>query len=190
MDAPGTRLQGASVSGVSRGRSAAPSPEPSGAAPTAPARRSPRPSSARRCSRPLPATASTAASAVWERRCLDMLMCSSLPPIDGAGLQGRRIRGVVGGDSRVRLASGRTAGNATRHGGGPSTMGRPATARLPSQAVRPDVADLRWGRYAPVDHRCQEKVVLLCCRCCQALFTLFFFPLLFLCGAVFYRTHV
>ena len=33
-------------------------------------------------------------------------------------------------------------------------------------------------------------VVLLCCRCCQALFTLFFFPLLFLCGAVFYRTHV
>jgi len=79
----------------------------------------------------------------------------------GGKPQGRRIRGAVGGDSCVRLTSGRTDGNAKRHGGGPSTMGRPATARppaVPSSPVPP------WrtsdgGRYAPVDHGWSRKYV-------------------------------
>src|SRR5947209_5299495 len=66
MAAPGSRLHGASDNGASagcasvRGSAAAPVKDPSGAAPIAPARMTPRPSSARRSSNPLPATATMA----------------------------------------------------------------------------------------------------------------------------------
>src|SRR5438309_7132229 len=64
MAAPGSRLHGASDNGASagcasvRGSAAAPVKDPSGAVPIAPARMTPRPSSARRSSKPLPATVS------------------------------------------------------------------------------------------------------------------------------------
>jgi hypothetical protein len=69
-------------------------------------------------------------------------MCASLPaPRGGSGPPDRRMRGVVGGNSRVRLASGRTDGNAKRHGDGPSAMRRPSHRAPPASLSNPpDVA--------------------------------------------------
>src|SRR6516164_8096467 len=76
---PGSRLQGASVKGVSfSGSAAAPVSEPRGAVLMAPAKMTPRPISARRCSRPLPATASKGEDLILWRRKPEMLMVSSL----------------------------------------------------------------------------------------------------------------
>ena len=55
----------------------------------------------------------------------------------GGKPQSRRIRGAVGSDSRVRLASGRKDGNAKRHGGGCRPWdAQPPRVLQPSQAVR------------------------------------------------------
>src|SRR5215467_16381785 len=84
MVAPGSRLQGASVNGVSvDGSAAAPFSAPRGAALIAPARTTPRPSSARRSIRPLPATAPTAADLVLRKRLIGPLMSSSLSALSG-----------------------------------------------------------------------------------------------------------
>src|ERR1700737_4282770 len=79
MAAPGSRLHGASVSGASFGGSAAaPVKGPSGAVPTAPARVTPRPSSARRSDNPLPATASMGEDFPLLGRWPEVLMFASL----------------------------------------------------------------------------------------------------------------
>src|SRR5215470_16722661 len=84
MVAPGSRLQGASVNGASvDGSAAAPVSAPSGAVLIAPARTTPRPSSARRSIRPLPATAPTAADLVLRKRLTEPLMSSSLSALSG-----------------------------------------------------------------------------------------------------------
>src|SRR5689334_254808 len=86
MVAPGSRLQGASVNGVSAdGSAAAPVSAPRGAVLIAPARTTPRPSSARRSIRPLPATAPTAADLVLRKRLTEPLMSSSLSALSGVG---------------------------------------------------------------------------------------------------------
>src|SRR4029077_9365228 len=86
MVAPGSRLQGASVNGVSvDGSAAAPGSAPRGAALIAPARTTPRPSSARRSIRPLPATTPTAADLVLRKRLTEPLMSSSLSALSGVG---------------------------------------------------------------------------------------------------------
>src|SRR5580693_3077789 len=88
MAAPGSRLHGGSVSGASaacasvRGSAAAPVKDPSGALPIAPARMTPRPSSARRSSNPLPATASGKNFPLLERW-PEVLMFASLLPVVG-----------------------------------------------------------------------------------------------------------
>src|SRR6516162_9397162 len=79
MVAPGSRLQGASVNRVSvDGSAAAPVSAPTGAVLIAPARMTPRPSSARRSIRPLPATATTASDLVLRQRLTEPLMSPSL----------------------------------------------------------------------------------------------------------------
>src|SRR6516165_2559151 len=86
MVAPGSRLQGASVNRVSvDGSAAAPVSAPRGAVLIAPARTTPRPSSARRSIRPLPATAPTAADLVLRKRVIEPLMSSSLSAPFGVG---------------------------------------------------------------------------------------------------------
>src|SRR6266851_5608574 len=80
MVMPGSRLHGASV----KGSAAAPVTEPKAPVLTAPAKTTPRPSSARRSSRPLPATASMIDDLVLRRRS-EMLIFPSLPaPAVGA----------------------------------------------------------------------------------------------------------
>src|SRR5215471_16772909 len=91
MVAPAPRPQGASVNGVSvDGSAAAPFRAPRGAALIAPARTTPRPSSARRSIRPLPATAPTAADLVLRKRVIEPLMSSSLSAL--SGLVGKCMR--------------------------------------------------------------------------------------------------
>src|ERR1700739_4862223 len=84
MAAPGSRLHGASVNGASVGASAAaPVKDPSGAVPIAPARMTPRPSSARRSSNPLPATDSMGEDFPLLGRWPEVLMFASLLPAVG-----------------------------------------------------------------------------------------------------------
>src|SRR5712671_4180112 len=84
MAAPGSRLHGASVSGAFVGASAAaPVKDPSGAVPIAPARMTPRPSSARRSSKPLPAAASMGEDFALVERWPEVLMLASLLPVVG-----------------------------------------------------------------------------------------------------------
>src|SRR5439155_23445277 len=100
---------------------------------------------------------------IWKRSCFP----PCLPPVGGYGPHVRCMLGVVGGDSRVRLSSGRTDGNAKTNGGSPSAMRRPSH-RSPPSLPKPPVPTWRasdgW-RYAPVDNGCQEKNGgVVCCR--------------------------
>src|SRR5215471_15968451 len=126
MIAPGTRLHGASVSGASvSGSAAAPVSEPRGAALIAPANMTPRPSRARRSTRPLPATNSRAADLVLQRRRTEPLMLSSLaPPVGFAGLIGEYVplRDLPQRSDKVSAAS-------PKHRGGP--FGRSLSCAVP-----------------------------------------------------------
>src|SRR5689334_12295318 len=112
MVSPGSRLQGASANGVSvDGSAAALVSAPRGAVLIAPATTTPRPSSARRSIRPLPATAPTAVDLVLRKRLTEPLMSSSL----SAPFRGRRyahapLRGLCHRGDKVTVASFSIAG--------------------------------------------------------------------------------